>query len=310
MKSCIFSLTLRGHVPGNSGNFMHIKIHHHMAPLLTIMRCLRMPWEAVSMASQCHNMCTFRETISDTDVVWPTSTYMTQAPTVSLGPDFPKLVPPNRIQMLSHQWCGFRTSQSDAPGWEWEGVDGPGRQTSRGLLNPPCPVDAAGSARKETSRSSAGRVKAPPHFFQFLHTPVPSPLYPPGLLTELMKVSDISTGLVHSWCSMFDGSIAIEITHNSAVFLMVNIFVCNKNNHNSDDNSYQWLIIHLFIHSTNSHWTPVTGWVPGLAVATANMVHHREAPCPQEYAQCHRPFTLSMWQHSLSDYTILNRKQL
>ena len=91
-----------------------------------------------------------------------------------------------------------------------------------------------------------------------------------------MKVSDISTGLVHSWCSMFDGSIATEITHSS-IFLMVNIFVCNKSNHNSDDNSYQWLIIHLSIHSLNK-FTLNTCYRLGARlsakVATANMAHH------------------------------------
>ena len=102
-----------------------------------------------------------------------------------------------------------------------------------------------------------------------------------------MKVSDISTGLVHSRCSMFDGSIAIEITHSS-IFLMVNIFVCNKNNHNFDDNSYQWLIIHLSIHSFNKFTLNTCcrlGARLSAEAATANLAHHREVPCPQEYAQ-------------------------
>ena len=172
------------------------------------------------------------------------------------------------------------------------GWDGPGRQASWGLLNPPCPVDTAGSARKETSRSSAGRVKGSSSLLPVSTLiPVPSPFVPPSLFTWTYE------GVRHQhWAgtqSMFDGSIAIEITHSS-IFLMVNIFVCNKNNHNFDDNSYQWLIIHLSIHSfNNSHWTPVAGWVPGLVPRLRQQTWRITEKCPALRSTrsdiCHSP---------------------
>ena len=199
------------------------------------------------------------------------------------------------------------------------GWDGPGRQASWGLLNPPCPVDTAGSARKKASRSSAGRVKGSSSLLP-VSTWSQSLLlrYLPVSSLELMRVSDISTGLVHNWCSISDGPIAIEITHSSTL-LMVNISVCNKINHNrnSDGDSHQWMIIHwwsihhLIIHSTDSHWTPVTGWVPGLAPRLLQQTWCiMRSTLPSGVCTVTSAIHLVYVTAFIKDYIILNRKQL